>query len=120
MLTDIKDEILSVLSLRLMVIVLPAVILSILAAMAMYSLGYPSMVYGEVVLVLKTLMHLMLGVWSALKAILYGIVVFGLLLVFLLPVLIILREIQKKRNEPSAASDSVVHSSSNMADATRQ
>ena len=119
MLTEIKEEILSVLSLRLMVIVLPAVILSILAAMAMYSLGYPSMVYGEVLLVLKTLMHLILGVWSALKAILYGIVVFGLLLVFLLPLLIILREIQKKRNEPPAALGPTPQSPSDMSDPMR-
>jgi hypothetical protein len=116
MLKDIKAEILSVLSLRLMVVVLPAVVLSIFAAMIMYSLGYPSMVYGEVLLILKTLMHLILGVWSALNAILYGIVVFGLLLVFLLPVLIILREIQKKRNEPPAASGSTPQPSSDIAD----
>jgi hypothetical protein len=105
MLTDIKEEILSVLNLRLMMVVVPAAILSILTAMAMYSMGYPSMVYGEVLLILKTLMHLILGVWSALNAILYGIVVFGLLIILLLPVLIILREVQKKRNEPPAVSD---------------
>ncbi|GAB1716007.1 MAG: hypothetical protein NTAFB05_10490 [Nitrobacter sp.] len=119
MLTDIKEEVLSVLSLRLMMVVLPAVVLSILAGMVMYSLGYPSMVYGEVLLILKTLMYLILGVWSALKAILYGIVVFGLLLVLLLPVLIILREIQKKRNEPPAVSDPPPQPSSDMADPVR-
>jgi hypothetical protein len=120
MLADIKEQVLSVMSLRLMAVVLPAIVLSILTAMAMYQLGFPTMVYDEVVLILTTLMHVVLGVWSALNAVLFGIVIAGLLFALLLPVLIVLREIQKKRNEPSVGSDPVVHSSSNMADATRQ
>lgn len=120
MLADIKEQILSVLSLRLLIVLLPAAVLSILAGMAMYSLGYPTMVYGEVLLILQTLMHLILGAWSALMAIFYGIVVLGLLLVFLLPALIILREIQKKRNEPSADSNPTPQPSPTMADALRQ
>jgi hypothetical protein len=101
---DTKRQILSIINLRLLTILLPAVVLSILAGWIMYALGYPAMVYGEVLLVLKVLMHLLLAVWSALKAILLGIVVFGLLLVFLSPVLIVLRELRKKRNQPSDAS----------------
>lgn len=121
MLADIKEQILSVLSLRLVaVVLLPAAVLSILTGMLMYSLGYPAMVYAEVVFILKTLMHLILGLYSALMAVVYGIVVFGLLLIFLLPVLIILRQIQKKRNEPLAVSDPTPQSSSSAADATQQ
>jgi hypothetical protein len=101
---DIKEQILSLVNLRLAAVLLPAVVLSILAGMAMYALGYPTMVYMEVLLILETLMYLVLGVYSALKAIFYGIVVFGLLLALLLPVWIILRQIQKQRNVPSAAS----------------
>jgi hypothetical protein len=101
---DIKEQILSLVNLRLAAVLLPAVVLSILAGMAMYSVGYPTMVYMEVLLILETLMHLVLGVYSALKAIFYGIVVFGLLLALLLPVWIILRQIQKQRNVPSATS----------------
>jgi hypothetical protein len=88
--------------------------------MVMYALGYPTMVYVEVVLILKTVMHLVLVVWSALKAILYGIVVFGLLLALFLPVLIILRQIRKKRNEPSAVSSPMPQPESNIADVVRQ
>ncbi|MEH6950385.1 hypothetical protein V4R08_03400 [Nitrobacter sp. NHB1] len=120
MLADIKEQVLSVMSLRLAAVMVPAVVLSILAGMAMYALGYPTMVYVEVILVLKTLMHVVLVVWSALKAILYGIVVFGLLLVLFLPVLIILRQIRKKRSEPSAVSSPTPQPESNMADAVRQ
>ncbi|MGN6412054.1 MAG: hypothetical protein ACTHK9_11540 [Nitrobacter sp.] len=120
MLSDIKEQVLSVMSLKLMAVVLPAIVLSILTAMVMYQLGFPTMVYDEVVLILTTLMHVVLGVWSALNVVLLGIVIAALLFALFLPVLIVFREIQKKRNEPSAASDSVVHSSSNMADATRQ
>lgn len=98
---DVKKQMLSILNLRLLALLVPALVLSILAAMVMYALGYFSMVYGEVVLVLTTLMHLLLAVWSALKAILLGIVVFGLLLAFFLPVLIVLWELRKKRNLPS-------------------
>jgi hypothetical protein len=101
---DIKEQILSLVNLRLAAVMLPAVVLSILAGMAMYALGYPTMVYMEVLLILETLMYLVLGVYSALKAIFYGIVVFGLLLALLLPVLIILRQIQKKRSVPLATS----------------
>jgi hypothetical protein len=121
MLADIKEQILSVLSLRLVaVVLLPAVVLSILAGMVMYALGYPAMVYAELAFILQTLMHLILGAYSALKAIVYGIVVFGLLLVFLLPVLIILRQIQKKRNEPSVAPGPTPQPASDMADVMRQ
>lgn len=98
---DLKKQMLSILNFRLLALLLPALALSILAGMVMYALGYFSMVYGEVVLVLKVLMHLLLAVWSALKAILLGIVVFGLLLVFLSPVLIVLWELRKTRNLPS-------------------
>ena len=108
---DIKEQILSIINLRLLTILLPAVVLSILAGWIMYALGYPAMVYGEVVLILKTLMHLLLAVWSAFKAVLLGIVVFGLLLVFLSPVLIVLRELRKKRNLPSIASSLAASSS---------
>jgi hypothetical protein len=104
MLADIKEQILPLVNFRLVMVLLPAVVLSILAGMLMYALGYPTMVYMEVLLILKTLMHLVLGIYSALKAIFFGIVVFGLLLVFLLPVLIILRQIRKQRNELSAVS----------------
>jgi hypothetical protein len=104
MLADIKEQILPLVNFRLVMVLLPAVVLSILAGMLMYALGYPTMVYMEVLLILKTLMHLVLGIYSALKAIFFGIVVFGLLLVFLLPVLIILRQIRNQRNELSAVS----------------
>jgi hypothetical protein len=120
MLADIKDQVLSIMSLRLAAVIAPAVVLSILAGMVMYALGYPTMVYVEVVLILKTVMHLVLVVWSALKAILYGIVVFGLLLALFLPVLIILRQIRKKRNEPSAVSSPMPQPESNIADVVRQ
>ncbi|ABE63087.1 hypothetical protein Nham_2295 [Nitrobacter hamburgensis X14] len=120
MLADIKEQIFSIMSLRLAAVLAPAVALSILAGMVMYALGYPAMVYVEVLLILKTLMHLVLVVWSALKAILYGIVVFGLLLALFLPVLIILWQIRKKRNEPSAVSGPTPQPASNMADAMRQ
>ena len=83
-----------------------AVVLSILVLWIMYAQDYPALAYGEVVLILETLMHLVLAVWSALKAILLGIVVFGLLFAFLLPVLIVLRDLWKKRNQPSGASGS--------------
>jgi hypothetical protein len=117
---DIKEQILSLVNLRLAAVLLPAVVLSILAGMAMYALGYPTMVYVEVLLILKTVMHLVLVVYSALKAILYGIVVFGLLLALFLPVLIILWQIRKKQNEPSAVSSPTPQPASNMADAVRQ
>jgi hypothetical protein len=104
MLAEIKEQILPLVNFRLVMVLLPAVVLSILAGMLMYALGYPTMVYMEVLLILKTLMHLVLGIYSALKAIFFGIVVFGLLLVFLLPVLIVLRQIRKQRNELSAVS----------------
>jgi len=120
MLADINDQVLSIMSLRLAAVIAPAVVLSILAGMVMYALGYPTMVYVEVVLILKTVMHLVLVVWSALKAILYGIVVFGLLLALFLPVLIILRQIRKKRNEPSAVSSPMPQPESNIADVVRQ
>jgi hypothetical protein len=116
---DVKKQMLSILNLRLLAVLLPAVVLSILAGWIMYALGYPAMVYGEVLLVLKTLMHLLLAVWSALKAILLGIVVFGLLLVFLLPVLIVLRELRKKQNPPSDTSSLVPQTSSSTAEETR-
>jgi hypothetical protein len=120
MLSDIKEQVLSVMSLRLMAVVLPAIVLSILTAMAMYQMGFPAMVYGEVVLILTTLMHVVLGIWSALNAVLFGIVIGGLLFALLLPALIVFREIQKKRNEPSADSHLIAHSSPNTADASRQ
>lgn len=116
---DTKGQLLSIINLRLLAILLPAVVLSILAGWIMYALGYPAMVYGEVLLILKTLMHLVLAVWSAVKAILLGIVVFGLLLVFLLPVLIVLRELRKKRNPPSDASSLAPQASSSTAAETR-
>ena len=52
---DIKEQILSIINLRLLTILLPAVVLSILAGWIMYALGYPAMVYGEVLLILKVL-----------------------------------------------------------------
>lgn len=119
MLADIKEQVLSVMSLRLIAIVLPAMVLSILTAMAMYQLGFPTMVYREVVLILTTLMHVALVLWSALNVILYGIVIAGLLVALFLPALIILWEIRKKRNESPAAASSP-HPSSNMAEAMRQ
>jgi hypothetical protein len=100
---ETKEQILSIINRRLAVL-LPAVVLSILVLWIMYAQGYPALAYGEVVLILETLMHLVLAVWSALKAILLGIVVFGLLFAFLLPVLIVLRDLWKKRNQPSGAS----------------
>lgn len=119
MLADIKEQVLSVMSLRLIAIVLPAMVLSILTAMAMYQLGFPTMVYGEVVLILTTLMHVALVLWSALNVVLYGIVIAGLLVALFLPALIILWEIRKKRDESPAAASSP-HPSSNMAEAMRQ
>ncbi|EAQ37024.1 hypothetical protein NB311A_07738 [Nitrobacter sp. Nb-311A] len=116
---DVKKQMLSLLNFRLLALLLPALALSILAGMVMYALGYFSMVYGEVVLVLKILMHLLLAVWSAVKAILLGIVVFGLLLVFLSPVLIVLWELRKKQNPPSDASSLTSHPSSSTAAETR-
>ena len=103
MLADTKTRILSLVDLRVMAVMVPALVLSILAGVVMYELGYPAMVFVELRLILETLMHLVLGAWSALKAIFYGIVVFGLLLALLLPVLIAQRFIQKKRDVPSAA-----------------
>lgn len=100
---ETKEQILSIINRRLAVL-LPAVVLSILVLWIMYTQDYPALAYGEVVLILETLMHLVLAVWSALKAILLGIVVFGLLFAFLLPVLIVLRDLWKKRNQPSGAS----------------
>lgn len=102
---ETKEQILSIINRRLAVL-LPAVVLSILVLWIMYAQDYPALAYGEVVLILETLMHLVLAVWSALKAILLGIVVFGLLFAFLLPVLIVLRDLWKKRNQPSGASGS--------------
>ena len=100
MLADAKKQIDSLISLKLVGVMLAAVVVAILAALIMYALGYPSMLVGEVRLIFETLMHLVLAVWSAVKAILYGIVVFGLLLAFLSPFLIGLRVYQKKRNTP--------------------
>jgi len=117
---DVKKQMLSLLNFRLLALLLPALVLSILVGWIMYALGYPAMVYGEVLLILKTLMHLLLAVWSALKAILLGIVVFGLLLGFLLPVLIVLRELRKKRNLPSDTSSLALQPSSSAAGETRQ
>lgn len=104
MLADTKKYIDSLVSLKLVGVMLAAVVLSILALLIMYALGYPTMLLGEVHLIWATLMHLVLAVWSAILAILFGIVVFGLLLIFLLPFLIGLRLYQKKRNGPSAIS----------------
>jgi hypothetical protein len=105
MLADTKKQILSLVNLRVMAVMLPALVLSVLAGWVMYLLGYPMMVLVEIRLIVETLMHLVLGAWSALKAIVYGIVVFGLFLALLLPVLIAQRLMQKKRNLPSAASN---------------
>lgn len=101
---DVKKQMLSILNFRLLALLLPALALSILAGMVMYALGYFSMLYSEVVLILTILMHLLLAVWSTLKAVLLGIVVFGLLLAFLLPVLIVLWELRKTRDLPSDGS----------------
>ncbi len=105
MLADTKKQILSLVNLRVMAVMLPALVLSSTGRMVMYVLGYPMMVLVEMRLIVETLMHLVLGAWSALKAIVYGIVVFGLLLALLLPVLIAQRLMQKKRDLPSAASN---------------
>ena len=105
MLADTKTQILSLVNLRVMAVMLPALVLSILAGWVMYLLGYPMMVLVEIRLIVETLMHLVLGAWSALKAFFYGIVVFGLFLALLLPILIAQRLMQKKRNVPSAASN---------------
>ncbi len=104
MLADTKKYIDSLVNLKLVGVMLAAVVLSILALLIMYALGYPTMLLGEAYLIWATLMHVLLAVWSAVKAILYGIVVFGLLLAFLLPFLIALRLYQKKRNAPPAVS----------------
>ena len=104
MLADTKKYIDSLVNLKLVGVMLAAVVLSILALLIMYALGYPTMLLGEAYLIWATLMHVLLEVWSAVKAILYGIVVFGLLLAFLLPFLIALRLYQKKRNAPPAVS----------------
>ena len=103
MLADTKKYIDSLVNLKLVGVMLAAVVLSILALLIMYALGYPTMLLGEAYLIWATLMHVLLAVWSAVKAILYGIVVFGLLLAFLLPFLIGLRLYQKKRNAPPPA-----------------
>ena len=103
MLADIKKYIDSLVNLKLVGVMLAAVVLSIVALMIMYALGYPAMLLGEVHLIWATLMHLVLAVWSAVEAILFGIIVFGLLLAFLLPFLIGLRLYQKKRNAPPPA-----------------
>ena len=103
MLADVKKYIDSLVNLKLVGVMLAAVVLSILALLIMYALGYPTMLLGEAYLIWATLMHVLLAVWSAVKAILYGIVVFGLLLAFLLPFLIGLRLYQKKRNAPPPA-----------------
>ncbi|MEO6382458.1 MAG: hypothetical protein ABI146_05760 [Nitrobacter sp.] len=105
MLADTKTQILSLVNLRVMAVMLPALVLSILAGWVMYLLGYPMMVLVEIRLIVETLMHLVLGAWSALKAFFYGIVVFGLFLALLLPILIAQRLMQKKRNVPSAVSN---------------
>jgi hypothetical protein len=104
MLADTKKYIDSLVNLKLVGVMLAAVVLSILALMIMHALGYPTMLLGEVYLIWATLMHLVLAVWSAIEAIVFGIVVFGLLLAFLLPFLIALRLYQKKRNTPPAVS----------------
>ena len=111
MLADTKKYIDSLVNLKLVGVMLAAVVLSILALLIMYALGYPTMLLGEAYLIWATLMHVLLAVWSAVKAILYGIVVFGLLLVFLSPVLIVLRELRKKQNPPSHASSLAASSS---------
>lgn len=75
-----------------------AVVVSILAGILMYALGYSALMYTEVLLLLETLMYVVQAGYSALKAIFLGIVVFGLLLAFLLPVLMVLwRQIQKRK-----------------------
>jgi hypothetical protein len=82
-----------------------AVVVSILSAMIMYALGYPAMLIAEVLLILETLKYVVIGGYTALKAIFLGIVVFGLLFALLLPVLILVRrQVQKEQNAPSAAS----------------
>jgi hypothetical protein len=103
MLADIKKYIDSLVNLKLVGVMLAAVVVSIVALMIMYALGYPGMLVGEVHLIWATLMHLVLAVWSVIEAILFGIIVFGLLLAFLLPFLIGLRLYQKKRNAPPPA-----------------
>ena len=105
MLADTKTQILSLVNLRVMAVMLPALVLSILAGWVMYLLGYPMMVLVEIRLIVETLMHLVLGAWSALKAFFYGIVVFGLFLALLLPIFIAQRLMQKKQNVPSTASN---------------
>ena len=103
MLADTKTRILSLVNLRVMAVMVPALVVSILAGIVMYALGYSALMYAEVLLILETLMYVVQAGYSALKAIFLGIVVFGLLLALLLPVLIAQRFIQKKRDVPSAA-----------------
>ena len=103
MLADVKKYIDSLVSLKLVGVMLAAVVLSLVALLIMYALGYPAMLLEEVYLIWATLMHLVLAVWSAIEAIVFGIIVFGLLLAFLLPFLIGLRLYQKKRNAPPPA-----------------
>ena len=97
MLAEIKEQIPSLAA---------AVVVSILAGIVMYALGYSALMYAEVLLILETLMYVVQAGYSALKAIFLGIVVFGLLLALLLPVLMVLwRQVQKrKRNALSDAS----------------
>jgi hypothetical protein len=94
-----------------------AVVMSILAAIIMYALGYPAMMIAELLLILETLKYVVIAGYSALKAIFLGIVVFGLLLALLLPVLmLILRQVQKEQNAPSVASSPTPQPSPNTAD----
>lgn len=97
-----------------------AVVVSILAGIIMYALGYSALMYTEVLLLLETLMYVVQAGYSALKAIFLGIVVFGLLLAFLLPVLMVLwRQIQKrKRIVLPDASGPTSQPSSSTTDAT--
>ncbi|WP_319798522.1 hypothetical protein [Nitrobacter sp.] len=97
-----------------------AVVVSILAGIIMYALGYSALMYTEVLLLLETLMYVVQAGYSALKAIFLGIVVFGLLLAFLLPILMVLwRQIQKrKRTVLSDASGPTPQPSSGATDAT--
>ncbi|MBU6461841.1 MAG: hypothetical protein KGL35_22535 [Bradyrhizobium sp.] len=105
MLADIKKQIDSQLSLKMVGVLLAAVVLSIVALMIMYALGYPAMLLGEMHLIWATLMHLVLAIWSAIEAILFGIIVFGLLIAFLLPFFLAYRIYQKKRNAPPSVSN---------------
>lgn len=99
-----------------------AVAVSILAAIVMYALGYPAMMISEILLILETLQYVVIAGYSALKTILLGIVVFGLLLGLLLPVLAVLRRrVQKEQNgPPSTVSSPTSQPSSSTVDATEQ